>query len=228
MQELGRTTELIFESRDLLAFYKEKGLATVPLKRNSEGDSLLTRIAENYPEVRRVKGLNEWEGGIIHRLDTPTSGIVLCARNDEAYAELISAQKHNLIEKHYLAATTAKDNALPGFEAFPYTFQKNTLQITSYFRTYGEKGASVRPVLTNRRYQSGEKYTTAVRRTSTPDTFECIITKGFRHQIRAHLSWSGHPIIGDDRYGGTPNNDLLLEAVKVTFPFNGKTITIEV
>ncbi len=228
MQELRRTTEVIFESRNLLAFYKEKGLATVPLKKDPEGDSLLVRIAENYPEVRRVKGINEWEGGIIHRLDTPTSGIVLCARNDEAYLSLMNAQKNNLIEKHYIASTTAKDNNLPGFEDFPYTFCGSTLEIVSYFRPYGEKGASVRPVLTNRRYISGAEYTTTVRRTSTPDTFECIITKGFRHQIRAHLSWSGHPIVGDDRYGGIPNDALLLEAVKVTFPFNGKTVTIEI
>ncbi len=226
MQE--RKTEVIFENSFLIAVYKEKGLPTVPLKRNPEGDSLLRRIAASYPEVVNVHGMNEWEGGIIHRLDTPTSGIVLCARSDESYRELAGAQKLGRIVKHYIASTTERENNLPGFEDFPYIFRDGTLEITSYFRPYGEKGASVRPVLTKRRYISGGEYTTKVMRTSVRDTFECVITKGFRHQIRSHLSWSGHPITGDGRYGGMENDELLLEAVSVTFPCRGKIITVKI
>ncbi len=226
MQE--RKTEVIFENSDIIAVYKEKGLPTVPLKRNPEGDSLLNRIAAGYPEVRNVHGMNEWEGGVIHRLDTPTSGIVICALSDETYKNLIEAQKKGDIVKHYIASTTERENGLPGFEPFPYTFTGDALEITSYFRPYGEKGASVRPVLTKSRHISGGSYTTKVMRTSDRDTFECVITKGFRHQIRSHLSWSGHPITGDGRYGGTENDELLLEAVSVAFPYRGKIITVKI
>ena len=227
MQESRRTTEVIFENSDLLAVYKPKGLPTVPL-RNKEGDSLLREIASDYPEVARVKAEKEWEGGIIHRLDTPTSGIVIAARNDETYQYLINAQKNNLIVKYYIARTSPRSELLPGFEPFPYTFRVSTLEIASYFRPYGERGASVRPVLNNHRYIKGIIYTTKANRTSEPNTFECIITRGFRHQIRCHLSWSGNPIIGDDRYGGAENEDLLLEAVKVELPYDGRILTIEV
>ena len=226
MQESRRTTELIFENRDLLAFYKPKGLPTVPL-RNKEGDSLLREIASDYPEVAQVKGTKEWEGGIIHRLDTPTSGIVIAARNDETYRYLINAQRNNLIIKHYIARTIPVFDLLPGFEPFPYSFSGRSLEITSYFRPYGERGASVRPVLNNSRYIRGSLYTTKIMRTSSTDTFECVITRGFRHQIRCHLSWSGNPIVGDDRYGGAENEYLLLEAVKVEIPYEGRILTIE-
>lgn len=225
MQE--RRTEVLFENSDLIAVYKEKGLPTVPLKRNREGDSLLKRIAQDYPEVLAINGVNDWEGGIIHRLDTPTSGIVLCARRDEAYKELLEAQKRDEIVKYYIASTTEKANGLPGFETFPYVFHDNALLITSFFRPYGEKGASVRPVLRNSRLIKGAEYTTKVFRTSDRNKFECSITRGFRHQIRCHLSWSGHPITGDDRYGGMENDCLLLEAVKIVFPFKGRIHTIE-
>ncbi len=227
MQESRRTTEVIFENSDLLAFYKPKGLPTVPL-RNKEGDSLLKEMALCYPEVALVKGEKEWEGGIIHRLDTPTSGIVIAARNDETYRYLINAQKNNLIIKHYIARTSPRSELLPGFESFPYSISGRKVGITSYFRPYGERGASVRPVLNNSRLIKGSLYTTEVRRTSDADTFECIITRGFRHQIRCHLSWSGNPIIGDDRYGGAENEYLLLEAVKVEIPYGGRMLTIEV
>lgn len=226
MQE--RKTEVIFLNSDLIAVYKEKGLPTVPLKRNPEGDSLYKRIAASYPEVSVVHGMNEWEGGIIHRLDTATSGIVLCARSDEAYRELIEAQKRDEIEKHYLASTTERETTLPGFEDFPYSFSGREMEIRSYFRPYGGKGASVRPVLSKSRHISGALYTTEVMRTSDQGVFECVIRRGFRHQIRCHLAWSGHPIIGDDRYGGMEYDKLLLEAVRITFPYKGKILTIEV
>lgn len=225
MQE-AEETRVIYESGDLLAFYKEKGLATVPLKSNSEGDSLLLRVSKEYPEVLSVAGPNPWEGGIIHRLDTPTSGIVLCARNQETYDSLLSLQKDDMIEKRYIAETSEEKPLLDGFEPFPYTWTNDTLLVSSYFRSYGKKGASVRPVLASKRHIAGSMYTTEVRRTDRDNVFECIITRGFRHQIRSHLAWSGYPIIGDSRYGGEEGEQLLLEAYSVMFPFKGKTIEI--
>ncbi len=224
--EEAEETRVIYESGDLLAVYKVKGLATVPLKSNPEGDSLLLRIAEKYPEVLSVRGPNPWEGGIIHRLDTPTSGIVLCARNQETFDELLTLQKNDKIVKHYRAEVRGRKNLLEGFEPFPYTWEGDTLLISSYFRTYGKKGASVRPVLRNAHHITGKMYTTRIRREKGSNIFECIITRGFRHQIRSHLSWCGYPIIGDSRYGGEEGEELLLEAYSISFPFRGKIIEI--
>lgn len=224
MQEAAEETRVIYESRDLLAFYKEKGLATVPLK-NNEGDSLLKRIGEIYPEVLSVKGKNPWEGGIIHRLDTPTSGLVLAARNQDAYDELHRAQKEDLILKRYRAEVSKKENLLPGFEDFPYKWNGEKLSILSYFRSYGVKGASVRPVMLNKRNIAGSIYRTDIIKIDE-NTFDAVITRGFRHQIRCHLSWAGYPITGDDRYGGDDNPYLLLESYSMKFPFKGKTIEI--
>lgn len=177
-----------------------------------------------YPEVLSVRGINQWEGGIIHRLDTPTSGIVLAALNNETYSHLISLQKKDLIKKCYIAYVSERKSLLPGFEPCPYILSRDAFDCTSYFRTYGERGASVRPVLENSRNIKGEKYTTRINYDG--NKAECIITRGFRHQIRSHLSWLGIPIIGDNLYGGAENEELLLEAVEVSFPFKGRTVTI--
>ncbi|MFA7168381.1 MAG: pseudouridine synthase, partial [Sphaerochaetaceae bacterium] len=71
---------IVAESRDWLVADKPSGLPTVPLKSDApEKDTLLSRVAKEYPEILDI-GRNPWEGGVIHRLDTLTSGLVLIAR----------------------------------------------------------------------------------------------------------------------------------------------------
>ena len=214
---MPRTTiEVIYENKDLLVFYKPAGLPTVPLK-NGEGDTLLSECALSYPEILSPWGRNSWEGSIIHRLDTPTSGLVLSPRNKEFYDYLSFLQSEDKILKTYRAEVSEMEEKMEGFESCPYSFSEDGyVKIVSSFRPYGPKGASVRPML-KRRKGDERQYETEVRRVDE-NNVECVIKRGFRHQIRCHLSWLGLPIIGDQRYGGKENPILMLEAVKVSFP----------
>ena len=223
---MPRTTiEVIYENKDLLVFYKPAGLPTVPLK-NGEGDTLLSECALSYPEILSPWGRNSWEGSIIHRLDTPTSGLVLSPRNKEFYDYLSFLQSEDKIHKTYRAEVSEMEEKMEGFESCPYSFSEDGYgKIVSSFRPYGPKGASVRPLL--KRSKGDERqYETEVRRVDE-NNVECVIKRGFRHQIRCHLSWLGLPIIGDQRYGGKENPMLMLEAVKVSFPsLDGKGDTV--
>lgn len=223
---MPRTTiEVIYENKDLLVFYKPAGLPTVPLK-NGEGDTLLSECALSYPEILSPWGRNSWEGSIIHRLDTPTSGLVLSPRNKEFYDYLSFLQSEDKILKTYRAEVSEMEEKMEGFESCPYSFSEDGyVKIVSSFRPYGPKGASVRPLL-KRRKGDERQYETEVRRVDE-NNVECVIKRGFRHQIRCHLSWLGLPIIGDQRYGGKENPILMLEAVKVSFPsLDGKGDTV--
>ena len=223
---MPRTTiEVIYEDKDLLVFYKPAGLPTVPLK-NGEGDTLLSECALSYPEILSPWGRNSWEGSIIHRLDTPTSGLVLSPRNKEFYCYLSFLQSEDKILKTYRAEVSEMEEKMEGFESCPYSFSEDGyVKIVSSFRPYGPKGASVRPML-KRRKGDERLYETEVRRVDE-NNVECVIKRGFRHQIRCHLSWLGLPIIGDQRYGGKENPMLMLEAVKVSFPsLDGKGDTV--
>lgn len=222
------TTKVLYEDADLLAVYKPEGLPTVPLK-GQNGESLLSDIASAYPEVLSVQGKNPWEGGIIHRLDTPTQGIVLAARTQEAYDNLLKQQESDAIVKVY-RATVSKGRSLDeGFEPFFYQTIEKPIEIKSWFRSFGPKGASVRPVLRNERLRNGKIYVTDVEMKGS-DTVLCTITRGFRHQIRCHLAWAGYPIVGDTRYGGVESEHFGLEAIKVVLksPSTGKKLIIEI
>ena len=81
----------------------------------------------------------------------------------------------------------------------------------------------------NRRYADGRIYTTSVE-PEGEGVLRCTITRGFRHQIRAHLAWAGYPIRGDVQYGGVSSDDFGLEAVSISYiePCSGRKLTITV
>ena len=83
------TTKLIFEGPDTLVYWKESGIPTVPLKNTIDGTTLLSIASAYFPEIVCCHGDNEWEGGVIHRLDNLTKGLVLIARSQKAYDALM-------------------------------------------------------------------------------------------------------------------------------------------
>ncbi len=223
-------THLVFEGPDTLVYWKESGIPTVPLKSTIDGRTLLSIASASYPEIRCCHGPNEWEGGVVHRLDNPTKGLVLIARSQKAYDALMQQQKKDMIVKEYIAETSSGRTLDEGFEPFPFfPIGDGPSAITSYFRAFGPGNRSVRPVWANQRHVKGKVYTTE----AVPEedgVFRCTITKGFRHQIRSHLAWAGHPIIGDTQYGGMESPSFGLEAISISYiePCSGRKLTISI
>lgn len=95
-----------------LVIVKEPHLPSAPL---FEGDkSVLTLAAEKYPEILSVKGKKEVEYGLVHRIDTETSGLVLIATTQKSYDNLTSAQKmenlkNGIVRKLILFQIVQKD-----------------------------------------------------------------------------------------------------------------------
>lgn len=199
-----------YVNQDFLVAYKPHNLPTVPLK-NQDADTLLSRIAVLYPEVLAVFGKNRWEGSALHRLDTPTAGLVVFARNQTFYNTLSEIQKKDLFKKTYKAVTEPVKTPLD-------------TTLTTYFRAFGPKGKSVKVCLTCDKADTPKKYTTTLKTVETNScnaVFECVITQGFRHQIRAHLAYLGYPIKGDPLYNpNAEKEDLALECTGLEFPLN--------
>ena len=190
--------------KDFLIVYKAPRMHTAPLAK-SPGDNLVNWCAEEFPEIMLLPGRKAGEGGLLHRLDFQTHGLVLIARTLAGIQSLAQQQGEGKIIKEYSALTAESNMVLPGF---PPEKPKQQL-IKSAFRPYGPGRKAVRPVL-----GEGEQYITEI--LQAPDISTGILSlririlKGFRNQIRCHLAWLGRPILNDSLYGGTPHGNGLL------------------
>lgn len=224
------TTPLIFqESQDYLVVFKPAGIPTVPLEAaSSHGGTLLELIGKDFPEITDIQGVRPWEGGVVHRLDTATSGLVLIARTQLAFAHLQTIQADGMFQKKYLAGSFG-GAAMAGFPK-PAPFQKGDrlpVLISSRFRAYGPGRKAVRPIdeQSSRllKVKGGTKlYQTLVHEAGSnihaENLFLCELTEGFRHQVRCHLAWCGFPLVGDNLYGGAEAAEMHLFAFSLRFP----------
>ncbi|MDR2247879.1 MAG: RNA pseudouridine synthase [Treponema sp.] len=194
-----------------LVAYKPPRMHSVFLKKQSgredREDTLLDWCSRLYPEVSEVIGRNPWEGGILHRLDYETEGLVLFARTQKAMDSFLVQQKEGRFSKIYGAFSAGTMETLPGYPPRPriYPPQKTYPRIVeSGFRPYGPGRKTVRPVVhpgvpPEKRYRTG---ILAVENVKGFWVFAVRIQRGFRHQIRCHLAWLGFPLVNDPLYGG--------------------------
>lgn len=223
---------IVLENKNFLVARKPHGIPTVPVT-GSEKYSLLDFVSKSYPEVLEASPdtRKKDEGGVIHRLDNGTYGLVLIARNKKTAGFFINEQKSGRICKEYIAVTKKNGvNDIP--EGFPtpafYFLDKKDCpcSIQSRFRYYGKGRQAVRPVRLDEEnrliIKKTEKniYTTdilSVDECCQKYLFRLRLVKGFRHQIRSHLAWCSYPIIGDELYGGEKSPFLELYAVTLNF-----------
>lgn len=225
---------IVAETSSYLVLYKAPRMHTAPL-RPGEQNNLLAWAAPRYPEIVQIKGRKDIEGGLIHRLDYETHGLVLCARTDEALQSLLEQQESGKIIKEYDALCHNEYiRQLPGFPPLPLKSDANDRAFTvieSSFRPFGKGQKAVRPAENN---NPESLYRTEILSCiKSADHFAvCVrINKGFRHQIRCHLSWIGRPILNDPLYGKDVGNNepavlppldfMALRASAITFTDSG-------
>ena len=220
---------------------KPAGLASAPL---FAGDpSALTECAKLFPVVNSVAGKKAVEGGLLHRIDTATSGLLLIASSQDFYDHIIAAQEKGLFVKGYRAECDVNADNAQTLGAFPPldAQAKNPaalcgLEVSSYFRPFGKGGKEVRPVLPTsnaaalKKIGSKKIYSTKIVKADFLDSgtakLECQIAQGYRHQVRCHLAWLGFPVRGDRLYNSScDSGGMRFEAFSLDFPdlFSDKT-----
>jgi 23S rRNA pseudouridine1911/1915/1917 synthase len=96
--------------------YKPPGLHSAPLGAD-EPDTLLAAIAKTHPEILEVRGRKPHEGGLLHRLDRETSGLLLVARRQDAFEALLELSEQGGIVKEYRALCETSTSPPPGLRA---------------------------------------------------------------------------------------------------------------
>lgn len=209
------------ETDRLLVVHKPAGLPTAPLRAGELG-TLANAIVARFPDVAGV-GPEPREPGLVHRLDTDTTGLVLVARTAAAYDELKHALRDGRVDKRYLAvvapgagsgraASVAADGELPdtGTIDIPLApHPKDKRRVFACVHPRDVARLSPRPATTS---------FTVLRRWETDDgerraLVEARAAKALRHQVRVHFAALGAPLLGDGLYGGPSAPDLARHAL---------------
>lgn len=208
--------KIIRVEEDFIVAYKDSYINTVPLKGEGNKPSLLNFVSAIYPDILSVSSKNEWERGVLHRLDFPTKGLVLIARKQNFYDKMLEEQKRGRFVKRYVAKTE-KSTYDEGFPPFNYDLKEGVC-IKSKFRSYSKGAKAVRPLIEGQYLYKKEApiYETYVDKIDG-SVFYLMLRRGFRHQIRCHLAWSGNAIVGDALYGAKENDDFGLLSYEIEF-----------
>ncbi len=156
----------------------------------------------------------------MHRLDRDTSGLLLVARSEEAYAELARMMKAREVTREYLALVEGHPDAESGTIDAPIGRDRGNRTVMS------TRTDRARDAVTHFR---------VLERLPRTALLEIRLETGRTHQIRAHLAAIGHPVAGDPQYGGRASGRRLglgrqfLHASKLMFshPFTGELVACE-
>jgi len=208
---------VLYVDAALVAVDKPGGIPSHPLRAGEQGTAA-NLLCARYPECAAAS-LDPREGGLVHRLDTATSGVLVAARTRDAWQALRKSFTADQSVKRYLAEVWG---------------QPEDGSLTGAIGRRGRRGTTVR-VDGGRNPQAAETSWKVVARAADTTLIVATLHAGRAHQVRAHLSAAGFPIVGDDRYGPAPDGrvkefpGLRLHAAAIAFPhpISGARMSIE-
>ena len=207
--------DVVYEDSDVIVINKPKGLVVHPAAGHWSG-TLVNALMHHCKDS--LSGINgELRPGIVHRIDMDTSGLLIVAKNDFAHQALAEQlQDHSL-------ARTYECIVVGGIKE-----DSGTIDAPIGRHPVDRKKMAV----TEKNSKSAVTHWQVVERFSGYTRLQCKLETGRTHQIRVHLSWRNHPIVGDMVYGHKkPELGLdsqCLHARELTFrhPRTGEAVTV--
>lgn len=207
--------EIVYEDSDLAVINKPQGMVVHPAPGHYSG-TLVNGLMYHLKNLSSINGV--MRPGIVHRLDMNTSGLMLVAKNDKSHNFLAKCLKEHSINRIYYALVEGNIKADSGVIDAPLG--------------RSEKDRKKRTVT----YKNSKNAVTnywVIERFGKYTLIKCKLETGRTHQIRVHMKYIGHPVVGDDVYGSKANkfglNGQLLHSKSVGFihPSTGEYMEFE-
>ena len=197
--------EVVFEDDSVIVVSKPSGLIVHPGSGIANG-TLVNGLAAQFPDLREIGDPTRL--GLVHRLDKGTSGLLIVARTPEALDNLKFQMQERDIHRQYFAIVAGHVESKKGVVDAPLgrdpknPLKRAVINSGKYARTH---------------YELDQKCESPFK----VSMLNCRLETGRTHQIRVHLAAIGHPVLGDELYGGRTSfnieNRLALHAQMLTF-----------
>ena len=180
--------DIVYEDSDLLIVNKPVGLVVHPAHGHYSG-TLVNGLLAHCTDLSGING--KMRPGIVHRIDKDTSGLLMIAKNDIAHQHLAAQLKEHSIKRAYYALVQGVISEPAGLVDAPigrHETDRKKMAVT--FKNSKEARTH---------YYVKERF-------AKNSFIECRLETGRTHQIRVHMAYLGHPLVGDPLYGTRKNN----------------------
>ena len=182
LEALDLGLEIVYEDDDVAVVNKPKGLVVHPSLTSTE-PTLVNGLLYELDDLSSINGVER--PGIVHRIDKDTTGLLMIAKNDNASKSLTEQLKNHSCNRTYHALVYGVINEEKGRINAPIGRSKEDRKKMAVVKDGKE-------AITNFKVLKRFKDFTYI---------ECRLETGRTHQIRVHLEYIGHPLVGDKTYG---------------------------
>jgi 23S rRNA pseudouridine1911/1915/1917 synthase len=176
--------DIVYEDSDLLVVNKKAGMVVHPAAGNYS-HTLVNALLYHCKDLSGINGV--LRPGIVHRLDKNTSGLLVVAKNDSAHVSLAEQIKNRTLLREYMAITWGHMPSEEGTIEAPIGRAARDRKKMAVIRLKGRESLT--------QYMVTERFDLC-------DLLSIRLKTGRTHQIRVHLSFLNHPVLGDPEYGG--------------------------
>ncbi|OBR94924.1 ribosomal large subunit pseudouridine synthase D [Clostridium ragsdalei P11] len=206
--------DILYEDKDVIVVNKPQGMIVHPAPGVYEG-TLVNALLNHCHDLSGINGVTR--PGIVHRIDKDTSGILVVAKNDNSHNKLAKQLKDHSMTREYIALVEGVVKLDEGTVDEPIARHPKD-KIKMAVCVNGKRAITHYKV---------------IKRFKNNTLIKCILETGRTHQIRVHMAYIGHPLVGDPVYGYKKQRfklgGQLLHAEKLGFihPATGKYIEFE-
>ncbi len=186
--------EILQENTEAIAVFKPAGLPVFPLKQNPSEDTVLRRLYHTLPAMQAHDWPAGFEGGIAHRLDIPTTGLLLVAKDSSSLQRIRSFFSEKIWEKEYFFLSAKEPRWQHHTISAPLGHDPKKKKRMTPRRG---KNTKIRGKWYNAQTEFFHHH-----RAAGVSLWGAKMRSGVMHQIRVHAAFAGIALLGDSLYGG--------------------------